>query len=190
MAEAGDVKQVLSEMKQKMTKAVDATKKEFQNLRTGRASVALVEGVMVDYYNTPTPLKSVANISTPDAKTIAITPWDITAINDIEKGVQKSGLGLNPINDGKVIRLQIPPLTSERRQELAKLVKKVAEEGRISVRSARHDGLEAVKKMEKDKLIPEDASRTTQKDIQKETDAFVALVDQALKNKEAEINEI
>jgi len=169
---------------------VEATKREFINIRTGRASIALVEGVQVDYYNTPTPLKNMANISTPDPKTIAITPWDPSVIADIERGIQKSGLGLTPINDGKVIRMQIPPLTEERRDELTKLVRKVAEEGRVSVRNARHEGIDAVKKLEKEKSIPEDASHASQKEIQKITDSFVKQVDDALKNKEAEIHEI
>jgi ribosome recycling factor len=190
MAETADVKKLLEEVKKKMTKSVEATKKEFQNIRTGRASIALVEGVMVDYYNTPTPLKGVANISTPDPKTISVQPWDVTLIGEIERGIQKSGLGLTPINDGKVVRMQIPPLTDERREELTKLVRKVAEEGRISIRNARHDGIETVKKSEKAKVIPEDISHGTQKEIQKATDSFIAQVDEALKAKEAEIHAI
>ncbi len=191
MAEtAGDVKKLVEETKKKMLKSVEATKKEFQNIRTGRASIALLEGVMVDYYNTPTPLKGVANISTPDPKTIAVQPWDISLIGEIEKGIMKSGLGLTPINDGKIVRMQIPPLTDERREELTKLVRKVAEEGRISVRNARHEGIETVKKMEKAKTVPEDISHATQKEIQKVTDSSIAQVDEALKAKEAEIHAI
>lgn len=190
MVEIMDVKKISEEMKKKMGKAVDATRREFQNIRTGRASIALVEGVQVDYYNTPTPLKGLANISTPDPKTIAIHPWDPSVIGDIEKSILKSGLGLTPMNDGKIIRMQIPPLTEERRDELSKLVKKVAEEGRVSVRNARHDGIEQVKKLEKAKSIPEDAARSAQKEIQKITDDFVGQVDEALKKKEAEIHEI
>lgn len=190
MPETVDVKKIVEETKKKMTKSVEATKKEFQNIRTGRASIALVEGVMVDYYNTPTPLKGVANISTPDPKTIAIQPWDISLIGEIEKGIQKSGLGLTPINDGKIVRMQIPPLTDERREELTKLVRKVAEEGRVSIRNARHEGIETVKKHEKSKAIPEDMSHGTQKEIQKATDSFIAQVDEALKQKETEIHAI
>lgn len=191
MAEAAaDVKKIIEETKKKMTKSLEATKKEFQNIRTGRASIALVEGVMVDYYNTPTPLKGVANISTPDPKTISIQPWDVTLIGEIERGIQKSGLGLTPINDGKVVRMSIPPLTDERREELTKLVRKVAEEGRVSIRNARHEGIETVKKFEKAKAVPEDISHATQKDIQKATDSFIAQVDEALKSKEGEIHAI
>lgn len=190
MAEAADTKTIIEETKKKMTKSVDVTKREFQNIRTGRASIALVEGIQVDYYNTPTPLKGLANISTPDPKTIAIHPWDPSVINDIDRAIQKSGLGLTPINDGKIIRMQIPPLTQERREELTKLVKKVAEEGRVSVRNARHEAIEHVKRLEKGKTIPEDLSHAAQKDIQKITDGFVAQIDEALKHKESEIHEI
>jgi ribosome recycling factor len=190
MVETMDVKKLVEETKKKMTKALDATKKEFQNIRTGRASTTLVEGILVDYYNTPTPLKGVANISTPDPKTIAIQPWEPSIIGEIERGILKSGLGLTPINDGKVVRMQIPPLTEERREELTKLVKRVAEEGRVSIRNARHEGIEQVKKLEKSKLVPEDMSHSTQKEIQKVTDSFIAQVDEALKQKENEIHAI
>lgn len=188
--EGNDPKKIIEEIKKKMAKSVEVTKKEFQNIRTGRASIALVEGIQVDYYNTPTPLKGLANISTPDAKTIAIHPWDPSVINEIERAILKSGLGLTPINDGKIVRMQIPPLTAERREELSKLVKKVAEEGRVSVRNARHEAVEHVKKLEKAKTLSEDLSHTTQKEIQKITDSFIAQIDEALKHKEVEIHEI
>ena len=190
MTEIMDVKRVVEETKKKMSKGLDATKKEFQNIRTGRASIALVEGVQVDYYNTPTPLKGVANISTPDPRTISIQPWDPSIIGEIERGILKSGLGLTPVNDGKVVRIQIPHLTTERREELTKLVKKVAEEGRVSIRNTRHESIEQVKKQEKAKTIPEDISHTTQKEIQKITDIFIAQIDEALKHKESEIHAI
>jgi ribosome recycling factor len=188
--EATDAKQILEEIKKKMGRAVEVTKKEFQNIRTGRASIALVEGIQVDYYNTPTPLKGLANISTPDPKTIAIHPWDPSVINEVERAILKSGLGLTPMNDGKIVRMQIPPLTAERREELTRLVRKVAEEGRVSVRNARHEAIEHVKKLEKAKTLPEDLSHTTQKDVQKATDSFIAQIDEALKRKEDEIHEI
>jgi ribosome recycling factor len=190
MVETTDVKKIVEDTKKKMTKSLEATKKEFQNIRTGRASIALVEGVVVDYYNTPTPLKGVASISTPDAKTIAIQPWDIGIVPEIERAIMKSGLGLTPINDGRVVRMQIPPLTDERRVELTKVVKKVAEEGRVSIRNARHEAIEQVKKLEKSKLVPEDISHTSQKEIQKVTDSFIAQVDESLKHKETEIHSI
>lgn len=188
MSETADVKKIVEETKKKMLKGLEATKKEFQSIRTGRASAALLEGISVDYYNTPTPLKGLANISTPDAKTIAVQPWDATAIGEIERAILKSGLGLTPINDGKVVRIQMPALTDERREELTKLVRKAAEEGRVSIRTARHEGIEIVKKSEKAKLVPEDISHNTQKEIQKVTDASIAQLDEALKQKETEIH--
>ena len=190
MVETLEVKKILEDGKKQMSKALEATKKEFQNLRTGRASIALVEGIQVEYYNTPTPLKNVASISTPDARTIAIQPWETKIISDIEKAIQKSGLGITPLNDGKVIRMQIPSLTDERRQELSRLIKKIAEEGRVSVRNARHESLEQIRKMEKNKDIAEDISRTTQKELQRLTDSFIHQVDEALQHKEQEIHTI
>ena len=190
MVEILDVKKIVEETKKKMTKGLEATRKEFQNIRTGRASIALVEGIQVDYYNTPTPLKGVANISTPDPKTISIQPWDPSIIGEIERGILKSGLGLTPVNDGKVVRIQIPHLTTERREELTKIVRKVAEEGRVSIRNTRHEAIEHVKKQEKAKTVPEDISHATQKEIQKITDSFTAQIDEALKHKESEIHAI
>ncbi len=190
MPEIVDVKKIAEETKKKMQKGLDSTKKEFQNIRTGRASIALVEGIQVNYYNTPTPIKNLGTISTPDPKTIAILPWDATAVGEIEKAILKSDLGLTPINDGKVVRIQIPPLTDERREELTRVIRKVAEEGRISIRNSRHEAIEQVKKLEKAKTIPEDMSHATQKEVQKVTDQFIAQIDEALKHKETEIHAI
>ncbi len=190
MTEIVDVKKIAEEMKRKMTKSVDSTKKEFQNLRTGRASIALVEGIQANYYNTPTPLKNLATISTPDAKTIAIQPWDATAVAEIEKAILKSDLGLTPVNDGKIVRIQVPTLTEERRNDLTKVVRKVAEEGRVSIRNARHEAIEHVKKLEKAKTVPEDMSHASQKEIQKITDQLIAQIDEALKHKESEIHSV
>ncbi len=184
------IKQVMQEVTQRMDKSLESTRKEFQNLRTGRASIHLVEGILVNYYNTPTPLKAIAQVSTPDAKTILIQPWDQSAIAEIEKAIQASDIGVMPENDGKVIRLRIPPLTEERRGELSKFVKKVAEEGRISIRNARHEANEAAKRMEKEKLVTQDDSQKAQKEIQKLTDKHIELVEQSLAKKEAEIKEI
>ncbi len=190
MTEIIDVKKLAEEMKKKMTKGVESTKKEFQNIRTGRASIALVEGIQVNYYNTPTPIKNLGTISTPDPKTIQIQPWDASAVGEIEKAILKSDLGLTPINDGKILRIQIPSLTDERRNDLTKVIRKVAEEGRISIRNARHEAIEQVKKLEKAKTIPEDMSHSSQKEIQKITDQLIAQIDEALKHKEAEIHAI
>jgi ribosome recycling factor len=190
MVETADVKKITEETKKQMAKSLEATKKEFQNMRTGRASIALVEGISVDYYNTPTPLKALSNISTPDARTIAIQPWDAKVLGDIERAIIKSGLGLTPMNDGKVIRMQIPTLTDERRQELTKILRKLAEEGRISIRNARHESLEHIKKLEKSKEMPEDISRSVQKEVQKITDQYIQQVDEALRLKEQEVHTI
>ena len=182
-----DTKSILSDAEHRMQKAVDATRHEFQAIRTGRATTALVEGVQVDYYNTKTALKGISAITTPDAKTIVIHPWDAGALSAIEKAILTSGLGLVPNNDGRVIRIQIPPLTQERRQELDKLVRKTAEDGRVSIRNIRHEANEAIKKMEKEKTIGEDISKGTQKRIQELTDKFTKLIDESLGKKEQEL---
>jgi len=182
-------KEVINEMKQKMDKSVQAIQREFSNLRTGRASTHLVENVQVNFYNTPTPLKQVATLSTPDPKSIAIAPWDVSQLKAIETAIQKSDLGLTPTNDGKVVRIQLPPLTVERRSELVKVAKRISEEGRVSVRAARHEAVEKVKKQEKDKTITEDESRKLQKDIQVSTDEHVKKIDDMLATKEKEITE-
>ena len=183
-------KEVVKQMRLKMEKTLESTKKEFQSLRTGRAAVSLVDSIMVDYYGTLTPMKQMAAISTPDAKTLAITPWDVTGLAEIEKAILKSEIGLNPMNDGKIIRITVPQLTDERRSELTKMVKKAAEEGRVAVRASRHESIEVIKKGEKAKEISEDESRTIQKEIQKVTDEFIAKIDEALKHKEVELHEI
>lgn len=183
-------RETVKAMRGKMEKTLEANRKEFQNLRTGRASTVLIENVMVDYYGVPTQLKQMAALSTPDAKTIAITPWDTTGLAEIEKALLKSELGLTPINDGKIIRIQMPQLTEERRTDLLKLIKKIAEEGRVAVRASRHEAIEAIKKGEKAKEISEDESRTVQKEIQKVTDEFTAKIDEALKQKEAEVTAV
>ncbi len=190
MEAPANVREVIKETNQKMDKSVEATSREFSNLRTGRASTHLVENVQVNYYNTPTPLKQIATISTPDPKTIAIAPWDATQVKTIEVALQKSDLGLTPNNDGKVVRVQVPPLTEERRNELVKLAKKIAEEGRVSVRSSRHDGIEKIKKLEKDKAVPEDESHKLQKEIQTATDGHIKKIDEALASKEKDITAV
>lgn len=184
------IKDIMHEVTQRMEKCTEVTKKEFQNIRTGRASIHLVEGILVNYYNTPTPIKGLGSVSIPDAKTILIQPWDQTAVNDIVHALQVSDLGITPESDGKVVRLRIPSLTEERRTELIRIVRKVAEDGRISIRNARHEGNEAAKRLEKDKLITKDESQKTQKDIQKLTDKSIETIDQSLTKKEAEIKDI
>ena len=185
-----DTKAVLDHAEHGMQKALEAIRHEFQSIRTGRASIALVEGIHVDCYNSSMPLKGVASITTPDAKTVLIQPWDPSILSAIERAISTSGLGLVPNNDGRTIRIQIPPLTQERRAELDRLLRKVAEEGRVSVRNIRHESNEAVKKLERAKTIGEDISKVTQKKIQDFTDKYIKLIDEALGKKEHEIQEV
>ncbi|MDB9526074.1 ribosome recycling factor [Oscillatoria sp. CS-180] len=170
-----------------MQNAVDATKRAFNTIRTGRANTSLLDKIMVDYYGSPTPLKSLANISTPDASTLMIQPFDPSSLSAIEKSISMSDIGLVPNNDGKLIRLNIPPLTSERRQEFVKVASKYAEEGRVSVRNVRRDGIDLFRKQEKDSEISEDESRDLQESVQSLTDKYVAQIDEALKAKEKDI---
>jgi ribosome recycling factor len=181
---------VLKDAKTRMDKAVAALEKEFSHLRTGRASVALLDGLKVDYYGTPTPIDQIASLSTPDSRTITIQPWDRAAFPLVEKAIQKSDLGLNPVNDGKLIRIGIPPLTEDRRKELVKVAKKYTEEAKVAVRNIRRDANDALKKLQKDKAISEDDQRKGEADIQKTTDSYVAKLDQCLSKKEKEIMEI
>ena len=161
-----NIKEIIHDADTKMKKTVESTQREFSTIRTGRASSSIVEGVRVDYYGTQTPLKQLAAISTPDARLIVIQPWDKNSLADIEKSILKSDLGITPTNDGKVIKLSIPSLTSERKVELDKILKKIAEDGRISIRTCRHSAIEHIKKVEKDKLATEDDSFRAQEEIQ------------------------
>ena len=170
-----------------MKKAIEATQRSFNTIRTGRASTSLLDKVSVEYYGTPTSLKSLANISTPDSSTIQIQPYDRGSLAIIEKAISMSDLGLMPNNDGSAIRLNIPPLTSERRKELVKLATKYSEEGKVSVRNIRRDAIDAVKKQEKAKDISEDESKDVQDKIQKLTDKYVAEVERVLAEKEKDI---
>jgi len=176
----------LSDIELAMQNAVDATKRAFNTIRTGRANASLLDKVMVDYYGSPTPLKSLANISTPDASTLMVQPFDPGSLTDIERAISMSDIGLVPNNDGKLIRLNIPPLTNERRQEFVKVANKYAEEGRVSVRNVRRDGIDLFKKQEKDSEISEDEFRDLQDEVQGLTDKYVAQIDEAFKAKEEE----
>ncbi|MDP2941145.1 MAG: ribosome recycling factor [Candidatus Omnitrophota bacterium] len=182
-------KEVLHSTEEKMKKAFESVTREFAEIRTGRASPSLVEGLHVNYYDTPTLLKQLASISAPDAHLLVIQPWDVTAIVEIEKAIMKSNLGITPSNDGKIIRLSVPQLSKERRQELAKVVHKMAEEGRVSLRTVRRDAKELVEKMEKDKAISEDDKFRSIDELQKIVDRYIARVDEVLKAKEKEILE-
>lgn len=184
------VKDIETNLKARMDKALSDLQHEMASIRTGRASVSILDQIRVDYYGTPTPLNQVANLHVPEPSLITIQPWDVSLIGAIEKSIRVSDLGLNPANDGKVIRLPIPPLTEERRKELVKKLHGIAEHHRVSVRNVRRDGNEAVKKLLKDKKITEDEDKRAHDEIQKLTDAYMAKVDQAAKTKEKEILEI
>ncbi|MBI4335988.1 MAG: ribosome recycling factor [Candidatus Omnitrophica bacterium] len=181
---------IVKETDEKMKKALEVVTREFSTVRTGRASVALLDGVRVDYYGTPTPLKQLATLATPDSKLITIQPWDASIIQEIEKAILKSDLGITPNNDGKIIRIGIPSLTEERRHELIKVIKKMAEEGRVSIRTMRRDAVDHIKKLEKDKAIPEDDSFKFSDEVQKLTDKTIGKIDELVKIKEAELTEV
>jgi ribosome recycling factor len=184
-----NLKEIIIDTENKMKKSLEAVMREFSEIRTGRAHPGLVEGLYINYYGSPTLLKQLASISIPDAHLIVIQPWDTSIIQEIEKAILKSNLGLTPYNDGKIIRLAIPPLSQERRDELAKLVRKKAEEGRVSLRTIRHTAKEAIEKLYKDKLISEDDKFRGFDELQKLVDKYIAQIDELLKNKEKEIFE-
>ncbi len=180
----------LSEVESRMQKAIEATQRDFNTVRTGRASTSLLDRVMVEYYGVPTPLKSLASISTPDSTTITIQPFDRKSLNLIEKAISMSDIGLNPNNDGSVIRLNIPQLTAERRKELVKTVAKLAEDGKVAVRNIRRDAVDSVRKEEKNGELSEDEARDRQDEIQKITDRYIHKVDELLTTKEKEITTV
>ena len=184
------IKEVEASLKTRMEKALSDLQHEMAGIRTGRASLGILDHIRVDYYGTPTPLNQVANLHVPEPSLITISPWDVSQIGPIEKAIRTSDLGLNPANDGKMIRLPIPPLTEERRKELVKKLHAVAEHHRVAVRNIRRDGNEASKKLLKDKKITEDEDKRAHDEIQKLTDAYMQKIDQAAKAKEKEILEI
>lgn len=181
------IKEVISETRLRMKKTIDDFGHELVSIRTGKASVHLLDGVRVDYYGTPTPISQVATIHAPDASTITLQPWDVSQIKVIEKAVMASGLGLNPNNDGKIIRIPVPSLTEERRKEMAKQVGKVAEDHRNAVRQIRRDSNDQLKKMAKAKEISEDQEYTAFDEVQKLTDDFIKQIDELGKAKEQDI---
>lgn len=185
---------MLQELKRKtndrMASAIESLKREFASIRTGRASLALLDGIMVNYYGTLTPLQQLSSLSIPESRQIAIQPWDPKIIPDIEKAIMKSDLGITPVNDGKIIRIHIPPLTEERRKQLVKVVKKKAEDSRVAIRNIRRDTNEEIKKLEKEKHLSEDDVKRFQDEIQKLTNSYIAKVDEILNHKEKEIMEV
>lgn len=183
------IESIFQETKEKMGKSINAFKNELKKVRTGRASLNLLDGVRVDYYGTPTPLNQMASLSVPESRLINIQPWDVTIIKEIEKAILKSNLGLTPSNDGKLIRISIPPLTEERRKEIVKIVQKMSEDYKVAVRNIRRDSNEMLKSLKKDGDISEDDAFTAQNQVQKITDEHVKLIDEIYKEKEKEILE-
>src|SRR5215469_13161279 len=183
-------KEVQASLKSRMEKALTDLQHEMSSIRTGRASLGILDHIRVDYYGTPTPLNQLANLHVPEPSLITIAPWDMSQIGPIEKAIRASDLGLNPANDGKLIRLPIPPLTEERRKDLVKRLHHVAEHHRVSVRNIRRDANEAVKKLLKDKKVTEDDDKRAHDENQKQTDSYIEKIDAAARTKEKEILEI
>lgn len=180
-------KDIIIDVENKMKKTIESTRREFSAIRTGIASPALVEGIHVEYYGTPTPLKQLATISIPDPRLILIQPWDISIIGEVEKAILKSDLGITPFKDGKSIKIGIPQLSQERRQELVKVTKRISEDSKVSIRTIRRDANETIKKLEKDKAITEDESFSSQEQVQKLTDNYIKKIDELLAEKDKEI---
>ena len=182
--------QVLSDVDTRMDRTLEAFSRDLGQLRTGRATPSLIENITIDYYGSATPLKSIASISAPDARAIMVQPWDKGSLREIERSLQRSEMGFNPSNDGSTITVPIPPLTNERRQDMVKLLRKRAEDGKVSVRNVRRDGQDSLRKMERDKVISQDENRRAQEQLQKVTDGHTKLVDEIASAKEAEILQV
>lgn len=181
---------IISDTEDGMKKAVDSFRRDLQKIRTGRANAAMLDGIKVDYYGTPTPVNQVATVQVVDARLITVKPWEKSMLAVIDKTIRASDLGINPVSDSELIRLPVPPLTAERRKELAKVVNKQTEEARVAVRSARRDAMDMVKEAEKDKDITEDERKTGEKRIQDLTDKYIGTIDDIAKSKEKEIMEL
>jgi len=182
--------ELLASTNERMNKAVEHLGHELVGLRAGRANPQLLERVMVDYYGTPTPLNQVSNVSAPEARMLIVAPWDASLIKEIERAIQASDLGINPMNDGKIIRLSIPELTQERRQQLVKSIHKLGEEAKVAIRSVRHDANRHLVQMEKDNELTEDDLRRDEKQVQKYTDDHTKKMDKMIKDKEEEVLEV
>lgn len=183
-------KDVTQDMKSHMEKSIDALRREYQKVRTGRASTGILEDIRVDYYGTPSPLSQVATLAVPEPRTITLQPWEVKMIPVIEKAIMNANLGLTPANDGKVIRLNLPALTEERRKEIVKQLRKMAEDAKVAVRNIRRDAIDGLKKMEKDKKISEDDLKRAEKEVQDATNEYVAKIDEVLVHKEKEVMEV
>lgn len=184
------IDEIFEDLKERMGKSIESLQRDYSRLRTGRASLSLLDGIRVSYYDTPTPLNQMASLAIPEPRLIVIQPWDKTAIEDIEKAILKSELGLTPMNDGKVIRIAIPPLTEERRKELVKVARKMAEDNKVAIRNIRRDANEMLKDLKKEKEITEDDLYRSQEEVQKVTDDYISQVDELCTAKEKEILEI
>jgi ribosome recycling factor len=182
--------EILAELEEKMNHSIDGLKKEFNRVRTGRASVSLLDGIRVDAYGSLMPLNQVASVSAPESRLLVIQPWDASLMGQIEKAILKSELGLTPMNDGKVIRIAIPPLTEERRKDLVKLIRKMAEESRVSIRNVRRDANELLKDLKKEGELSEDDAFKAQNEVQKRTDEYIEKVEEVLEKKEKEVMQV
>lgn len=182
--------QEIKKIEERMEKTIDATKIKLSAIRAGKANIGMLDGIMVDSYGTPTPLSQVANLSTPGARSIVISPWDKNAIKAIEKGIQQSNLGLTPSNDGNIVRIQIPELTADRRKDYLKLAKKEAEDGKVAIRNIRKDGNNALRKMQKDSEISEDELKGYEKDVQELTNKYTKKIEELYAIKEKDIKTI
>ncbi len=181
---------ILDDVNHRMDRTIEAFRRDLGQLRTGRAAPALIEDLSIDYYGSATPLKQIASISAPDARAIMVQPWDKGAMREIERSLQRSEMGFNPSNDGNVITVPIPPLTNERRQEMVRLLRKKAEDGKVSLRNVRRDGQDTLRKMEREKDISQDENRRAQDQLQKVTDGHTKLIDETASAKEAEILQV
>ncbi len=182
--------EVKKRLKERMDKAIEALRKDLASIRTGRASLSIFDGIVVDYYGTPTPINHLATMAVPESRLITIQPWEPKMIQEIEKAIQKSDLGLNPTNDGKIIRIAIPPLTEERRKQIVKHVHKRGEEAKVAIRNIRRDANEEIKKLEKDEHLSKDDTKRSMDEIQKTTDLYINKVDEIVKHKEDEVMEV
>lgn len=183
-------KTIIANCEEKMLKTIESLKKDFSNIRTGKANPNILNSVMVSYYGVPTPVSQVGSVSVPDPQSIVVKPWDKSILKDIEKAIQTAGLGLNPQNDGELIRIHIPPLNEQTRKDLAKQAKKVGEDNKVAIRNIRRDGMEALKKLEKDGLISEDELKRNSDQVQKLTDKYIENIDKLSKEKEQDIMSI
>lgn len=184
------MERLYADIQKKNEGALASLKKEFSAIRTGRASLSLLEGITVNYYGTPTPLNQVATLAVPEPRLMVVQPWNTSLLKEIERAILKSDLGLTPVNDGKVIRIPIPPLSEERRKELVKIVKRMAEEGKVAIRNIRREGVDQLRKLEKEGKLSQDDLFKDQEEVQKITDKFIEKVDQLLAGKEKDILEV